>query len=414
MRAVLRKVRLATVAGLAGLPWLVLSAVLLAPARAEEPPEPPRGDDNPQIFVPDDVVPPLFADSLIPLCEPVGGVLSSSWLGPLHVLPWVYLPENTAPYSIFDIVDGRGLPVLPENLDDTQNRFEKAKREYEQAVQELEKAQQELSKERDNKEKVEKVRQAAAKADQKKVAAVKALRELRQSDRDFGEFLAYCDALDKAYRYKARTFENSAHRDLSQANLLLQPSKHRGEVVFIEGILKRVRRFDPPLMASQAGVRDVYEGWVFDPKSGPSFPVCIVFPELPPGLSVGERLNQPVTFAGYFFKKYRYVAGDKTDHDVPLLIGNSPVLVHEAAAAGAAEGTSWNGPLLAGFVAVSGCIVLLVLGMHFWYRRNDQRVQSRLAATTRGQFVPPAAELDLPPPGPRAPNGDDTNPFSLS
>jgi len=99
---------------------------------------------------------------------------------------------------------------------------------------------------------------------------------------------------------------------------------------------------------------------------------------------------------------------------VPLLIGNSPLLVHESAAPAAAEGTSWNGPLLAGFVAVSGCIVLLVLGLHFWFRRNDQRVQSRLAATTRGQFVPPAAGLDLPPPGPRAPNGDDTNPFSLS
>src|SRR5205814_1139288 len=92
--------------------------------------------------------------------------------------------------------------------------------------------------------------------------------------------------------------------------LLTKPLTHRGVVVHLEGDLRRLRRYDPPLMAQLNGIDNLYEGWVFEKDSGD--PWCIVFPELPttnagePPLEVGERLNRPISFDGYFFKAYGY------------------------------------------------------------------------------------------------------------
>jgi hypothetical protein len=201
---------------------------------------------------------------------------------------------------------------------------------------------------------------------------------------------AFCEALFKANLASPGAFANSARRDLTFADLFNAPKRHRGEVVHFEGQLRRVRRGDAPAMAK--GVRDLYEGWAFDANYGAN-PVCLVFPELPAGLSVAERLDEDVTFDGYFFKKYRYQSADSKPgyaREAPLFIGHSPVLRRGPAAA-AAPPAAWSTPLLIGFLGLLLATGVLAFGLHWWFRRGDRRVRDRLAGVRHREFVEPGS-----------------------
>jgi hypothetical protein len=191
-----------------------------------------------------------------------------------------------------------------------------------------------------------------------------------------------------------------------------EPRKYRGEVVHVEGHVRRVRRFDPPMMAEQAGVRDLYEGWLFDKAYGAN-PICLVFTELPEGLSIAEKMDQPVTFDGYFFKKYRYQAADgkAEGREAPLLIGNTPVLTAAPVAAAAPADTGWSTSLLIGFMALVLVSVGLLLGLIWWFRRGDRQVRSRIARATAPTFAEPVPSA-LPVEGPATPAG--TEPGDVS
>jgi hypothetical protein len=216
----------------------------------------------------------------------------------------------------------------------------------------------------------------------------------KAADQDFDEIDAYLDAVEKAYRMPAHTFANSARPDLTYGHLWNEPRKYRGQVAHFEGTLKRVRRYDPPLMLAQTGVRDIYEGWIFDVKQYGANPVCVIFTELPEGIAVGENLTVEVAFDGYFFKKYRYTAGDSKPgqaREVPLLIGHAPVRLHPVVAAESSPPPSaWMGTLLTGLLAFIAAVLGLALAMHWWFRRADRKVQRRLEEARQREFVPPA------------------------
>jgi hypothetical protein len=234
-------------------------------------------------------------------------------------------------------------------------------------------------------------------------------------DRDIDEIDAYMDAVEKAYRMPAHTFANSARPDLTYGHLSSEPRKYRGQVAHFEGTLKRVRRYDPPMMLAQAGVRDIFEGWIFDVKQYGVNPVCVVFTELPQGITVGEDMKVEAAFDGYFFKKYRYVAGDSKPgqaREVPLLIGHAPVLLHPAVAAdGSPPPSAWMSSLLTGLLAFIACTIGLALFMHWWFRRADHKVQRRLEGARQRDFVPPESA------GPEPTAGEDfltPDPWSLT
>jgi hypothetical protein len=224
----------------------------------------------------------------------------------------------------------------------------------------------------------------------------------RQLDRDLSEIEAFCEALEKAYRFKAPSFASAvrSNLNLTPAHLMQEPRKYRGEVVHVEGHLRRVRRFDPPMMAEQAGVRDLYEGWLFDKAYGAS-PICLDFIELPDGLSIAEKMDQAVTFDGYFFKRYKYQAADgrPEGREAPLLIGNAPILTAAPVTPAAPDDSSWNQSLLIGFLVVSLGSVGFILGLIWWFRKGDRRVQSRIARATAPTFVDPVPSA-LPVEGP--------------
>src|SRR5206468_2061111 len=97
--------------------------------------------------------------------------------------------------------------------------------------------------------------------------------------------------------------------------------KYRGELVHVEGQLLRLVRYDPPASLRDDGATDLYEAWVF-PEGHHGPPYCVVFAEKPSDLPLKEVFEQGPWVAGdaYFFKRYKYQAGDAW-RLAPLLIG---------------------------------------------------------------------------------------------
>src|SRR5207244_4441513 len=139
--------------------------------------------------------------------------------------------------------------------------------------------------------------------------------------------------------------------------------------------LKRLRKFDAPRAAAAEGVPVVYEGWIFE-DIYPFNPYCVLTTELPAGIPVSERLEQRVAFDGYFFKNYKYQAGDGK-RLAPLLIGRTLALrelpvVPESP-------WSFSNSFLPAFLMVLLGTALLAVGLAWWFRRGDRQVRLRLA-----------------------------------
>lgn len=195
---------------------------------------------------------------------------------------------------------------------------------------------------------------------------------VRSAAENYNEAQAYTYLLVQANATPVAAFAKSARSDLTFAHLFEEPSKYRGQVVHIEGRLGRLRRFDAPRLAVKQGVPVLYEGWIFGDAYF-SNPYCVIATEMPPSIPLGETLNHRVAFDGYFFKRYRYQAGDGW-RDAPLLIGHI-LLERERIPAGNPSVDWFAQWLLPALIAVLGASVLLVAILHWWFRRSDRRVR---------------------------------------
>jgi hypothetical protein len=209
------------------------------------------------------------------------------------------------------------------------------------------------------------------------------------------EGLAFCEALVKADKTSQEAFARSATRALTYANLFSEPERHRGQVVHLEGRLKRIVRYDPPKSTLLDGLKDQYEGWMFDPENLGANPVCLVFTHLPAGLEPGDKLNVSVAFDGYFFKRYRYRSAEGKVRDAPLLIGHTVVVRQPSRESSEGEGMFSGLLMTSAWVFITGTIVVGV-GLFWWYRRNDRALQDRLTAARPPTFQEPPVEPDFP------------------
>ncbi len=167
-----------------------------------------------------------------------------------------------------------------------------------------------------------------------------------------------------------------ARRDVTFAHLFEEPAKYRGQVIHVEGRLRRVRRFDvPKFIQDSYGIRDLYEGWLFEPEVYGANPRCVIFTKLPEGVEVREETDHRVAFDGYFFKRYRYQAGDGW-RNAPLFI--APTLT-VAASPSATDGSRLSiGTLATGFVGLIVATAATALVLGWWYCRGDRRLRARL------------------------------------
>ena len=213
---------------------------------------------------------------------------------------------------------------------------------------------------------------------------------VRNADENYDEFQAYNLLLVRAHKTAAGAFAKGARRDLTFAHLFEEPGKHRGQIVHIEGLLRRLRKFDAARLAAKEGVPALYEGWVFDAEYGYN-PYCVIVTELPKSIQIGEKLDRHVSFDGYFFKRYRYKAGDGV-RDAPLLIGRTltPSASQGTAANARAPWLDSSTP----WVLIAFLAILLVtagsgIALTLWFKRGDKQVRARLDAARDAAFVEP-------------------------
>jgi hypothetical protein len=210
---------------------------------------------------------------------------------------------------------------------------------------------------------------------------------------------AYWNFLVQAHYTSAKAFAKAARRDVTYFHLFNEPERYRGEVVHISGRLIRLLRWDPPMEARAAGVSGLYEGWIMTDAFGEN-PVCIAFTDLPPGLIVDNqrKYNEPVHFDGYFYKRYRYKAGDNKKaneyRDAPLVIGHTLTGRFETGVV-RDEADNWEHNLIWLFLEVVGGAVLGLLILTVWFRYHDRRIRRRIHASRYAEFVPPSVDLDL-------------------
>ena len=212
---------------------------------------------------------------------------------------------------------------------------------------------------------------------------------VRNASENLFESQAYNFVLVQASKLSSEDFARSARRDVTFAHLWEQPGDYRGQVIHVEGRLKRLRQFDAPRPAAAEGVAIVYEGWIFAEEYF-SNPYCVLVTQLPPGLGPAEKMERQATFDGYFFKRYRYRAGDGL-REAPLLIGRT-LAMRDAAPADSSPSLSQSFLLLllAFFAGVVICVVILSL----WMRRGDRQVQARLARTRLPGFLEPEQDSE--------------------
>jgi hypothetical protein len=262
-----------------------------------------------------------------------------------------------------------------------------------------------------NRGRLDKVKDDAAFANFATVAPEEIPREALAEDAVFWQAVAY------AAKVPAEVFAAAArgNRQLTFGHLYTEPAKYRGAVVHFEGRLQRLKRLDPPAHAQRKGVAVLYEAWIFLDQPG-THPICVLVPHKPAGLQEGDNLRQRVAVDGYFFKRYQYISGrlDENKNNVALntLALIAPTLVEVERPAGSGWGAAGSATWLGWIFGFVGGVVVLLVGLAWWFRRNDRKVRARLQAVRDGRLggpepfpAEPSVHTNGTPPAPDASKG---------
>lgn len=116
--------------------------------------------------------------------------------------------------------------------------------------------------------------------------------------------------------------EKRASRALVFNHFVQRPSKLRGKLV---RLTLNVRRVLPCAVeeGQPADIPQLYEVWGFS-EEAQAWPYVVITPDLPEGLPVGPRVNEQVTFCGYFLKLQGYHEAGAGPKDKPLY---APLLI---------------------------------------------------------------------------------------
>ncbi len=132
---------------------------------------------------------------------------------------------------------------------------------------------------------------------------------------------AYDELLAKVCDFSSSELERIARRDVPFAVLMLNANNYRGQVLTVEGDVRRLNRI--PSRPGMPVDAEHFEAWLFTSDSGLN-PYRIILSELPEAMPTGNQLDPPVRVraTGYFFKRYSYAtSGDF--HTAPLLLAKT-------------------------------------------------------------------------------------------
>jgi hypothetical protein len=214
----------------------------------------------------------------------------------------------------------------------------------------------------------------------------------KQDPSPSSETVAYYNVMALAHKLPQTAIQKGARSDLTFTHFFEEPEKYRGEVVHIDGTLARVTRYDPSNYEKEAGIKDHYEGWIYDPKNYGANPMCLVFSELPAGVKEGKN-NVAISFDGYFFKLLRYKSGERTQKGevsrlAPLLMGKT-ITVRKFDTTVMEQGLTTGKSMVMGFLGLLLATMAIALGVAYYYRRGDKVVRTRIATASNVSFTEP-------------------------
>jgi hypothetical protein len=201
------------------------------------------------------------------------------------------------------------------------------------------------------------------------------------------EFDAYNHVISFAHQFEASELESVARRDLTFKDLF-RPIRNefRMDIVYFEGLLRRLRSIGPNSKLKEAGVEQLYEGWLV-PRGQPN-PVCILITSLPPGVSAQhdlkkDKLDKWVSFAGYSFKLMAYESAEFDPKNptqgkkrlAPLLMGKSVRVLDSQIDETEAV---WHKTFLPVILCSIGIMTVTVFVLAWWYRRGDEYVRQTI------------------------------------
>ncbi len=190
-----------------------------------------------------------------------------------------------------------------------------------------------------------------------------------------------------------KTGEEKENRWVTYDDLWNHPAEYRGRVVRVQGKMIRLRAHRVrKVEATNQGIDFIYEGWVVGPTPHRN-PYCIVFVALPDGLEPQETMDQPITFYGYFIKRFLYDAQTAT-RQTNLLIGPT-IYVENVVPVPPPRQEIFSRDFL--YFAGGGLLAIAVMlwGLHLWFRRSDRAIHRQLAAYRDRQLQ--LADEPLPP-----------------
>lgn len=132
------------------------------------------------------------------------------------------------------------------------------------------------------------------------------------------ESAAYFLMLNKARDAAPDRFERAGSSHTTYAELMNDPERHRGDLITIEGELRRLTTM--PAGENDEGFETLYDGWLFTDAAGKKSPYRVIGSGKPEGMPEGDQIRERVRWTGYFFKRCNYETAHGL-HAAPLLLG---------------------------------------------------------------------------------------------
>ena len=192
--------------------------------------------------------------------------------------------------------------------------------------------------------------------------------------------------------------EQHAQPNVTFAHLWSDPDKYRGELIYLKGCLRGLKKFeaDTSKRLNPAGIKYLYQGDLFTDDSRPN-PYVILVPNVAEGMPLGANLMENVTFAGYFLQLWRYTAAGDVERAAPLLIGRILVWTPAPRQDPASR--------LNAYLAIAFVLLIISMGGAVWaINRRSSRGQpsdgpanERAEATAKAELAQ-LEKLDMPDP----------------
>ncbi|RLS55868.1 MAG: hypothetical protein DWH91_08255 [Planctomycetota bacterium] len=146
----------------------------------------------------------------------------------------------------------------------------------------------------------------------------------------------------------------AADRNIGFIPLNDRPGDYRGRLLHFDGILWRLSKFHEG--AAETPNDDLYEAWLYTPDAGNN-PTRVLCTQIDPPLRIGDQVDQPVSFDGYFVKRYGY-ATETGMHVAPLFVAKA---VHgrtgHTPPSQAVKSSEYQWITITGVMAVAGVVI---------------------------------------------------------